>query len=255
MPSPRRRWGGAAAAGRGTGKRGRVLASEEACGFIAPDDGDLPTPGFSPVTDALAAIAAGRFVVVMDDESRENEGDLIVAADRVSPEAMAFMVRHTSGVVCVAMEGGRADELQLPLMVQDRVRGARLCNFISRNPQIINSVLNAWHRQMRINSAPRSVSPATLRWFPDLLLFVPNGFGACSPVVALQGGTPGISAAERAATSRALADPATVPSALQRPGHIFPLRARPVRFPLCFALDPLPDAHPLWIETQMRAHP
>ena len=72
---------------------------------------------FSQIEDAIAAIAAGRFVVVVDDESRENEGDLIIAADKISPEAMAFLVRHSSGVVCVALPGERLDELHLPLMV------------------------------------------------------------------------------------------------------------------------------------------
>jgi 3,4-dihydroxy-2-butanone 4-phosphate synthase len=56
------------------------------------------------LTDALTDIAAGKFVVVLDDEDRENEGDLIIAADRVTAQAMAFMVEHTSGVICVAME-------------------------------------------------------------------------------------------------------------------------------------------------------
>ena len=83
------------------------------------DDSDLetPTPGFAPISKALAEVAAGRFVVVMDDEDRENEGDLIMAADRMTPQAMAFMVRHTSGVVCVSLGGAAADRLVLPLMV------------------------------------------------------------------------------------------------------------------------------------------
>ena len=78
---------------------------------------DLPAPGFDAIPDALAAMAAGQLVVVLDDEDRENEGDLICAADRVTPEAMAFMVRHTSGVVCVGMEGADLDRLRIPLMV------------------------------------------------------------------------------------------------------------------------------------------
>lgn len=72
---------------------------------------------FSRIEDAIAAIAAGQFVVVVDDESRENEGDLIIAADQMTPEAMAFLVRHSSGVVCVALPCERLDELYLPLMV------------------------------------------------------------------------------------------------------------------------------------------
>ena len=82
-----------------------------------------PTPGFSSIPAALEAVARGEFVVVMDDEDRENEGDLIAAADKMTTERMAFMIRHTSGVVCVSLEEARADALDLPLMVDDKVRG------------------------------------------------------------------------------------------------------------------------------------
>ena len=69
------------------------------------------------VEEALAAIAAGEFVLVIDDEDRENEGDLIIAAERVTPEKVAFMVRHTSGLICLPTTGERLDQLGLPLMV------------------------------------------------------------------------------------------------------------------------------------------
>ena len=69
------------------------------------------------IREAIDVIAAGGFVVVVDDEDRENEGDLIIAADAVTPEQMAFMVKHTSGVVCCAITNERADSLHLPLMV------------------------------------------------------------------------------------------------------------------------------------------
>jgi 3,4-dihydroxy 2-butanone 4-phosphate synthase/GTP cyclohydrolase II len=72
---------------------------------------------FSPIEDAIEDIRAGRMVIVVDDADRENEGDLIMAAERVTPEALAFMIRHTSGVVCMPMEGRRLDELQVPMMV------------------------------------------------------------------------------------------------------------------------------------------
>eukprot|EP00210_Caulerpa_lentillifera_P009732 g9281.t1 len=72
---------------------------------------------FDSIEAALAEIASGRFVVVLDDENRENEGDLIAAADLVSTESIAFMVNHTSGVICVGMLGSDLDRLQLPLMV------------------------------------------------------------------------------------------------------------------------------------------
>ncbi len=71
---------------------------------------------FAAVEDALAAIARGEPVVVVDDAARENEGDVIMAAELVTPEQMAFIVR-CGGLVCVALEGGRLDDLALPLMV------------------------------------------------------------------------------------------------------------------------------------------
>ena len=81
---------------------------------------DEPTPGFSSIPDALEEIKKGKFVVVLDDEDRENEGDLIGAADMMTQESMAFMIRHTSGLVCVSLEDERADALQLPLMVDSK---------------------------------------------------------------------------------------------------------------------------------------
>src|SRR5689334_1159294 len=70
------------------------------------------------VERALAEIRKGRPVLVIDDEDRENEGDLILAAELATPETIAFMIRHTSGLLCVAITEERADELGLPLMVE-----------------------------------------------------------------------------------------------------------------------------------------
>src|SRR5262249_26330991 len=72
---------------------------------------------FQRVEQAIDAVRRGEFVVVVDDEDRENEGDLIIAAEKMTPDKMAFMIRYTSGVICLPMEGERLDELQLPLMV------------------------------------------------------------------------------------------------------------------------------------------
>ncbi len=74
---------------------------------------------FSPIEDAAAAIGRGGMAVVVDDADRENEGDLVMAADAVTPEAMAFFVRHTSGLICAPLEGTRLDALDLPLMVEE----------------------------------------------------------------------------------------------------------------------------------------
>ncbi len=78
--------------------------------------GDADSP-LAAVEDAIAAIGRGEIVVVVDDEDRENEGDLIMAAEHATPESIAFFVRYTSGVLCAPMTGERLDELALPLMV------------------------------------------------------------------------------------------------------------------------------------------
>jgi 3,4-dihydroxy 2-butanone 4-phosphate synthase / GTP cyclohydrolase II len=85
----------------------------------------LPLPGkptaaaapLASIEELLAELRAGRMVVVMDDEDRENEGDLIMAAEYATPEAVAFMIRHTSGIICVPMEEERLARLELPQMV------------------------------------------------------------------------------------------------------------------------------------------
>jgi 3,4-dihydroxy 2-butanone 4-phosphate synthase/GTP cyclohydrolase II len=74
---------------------------------------------FDSIEDAIEEIKRGRMVIVVDDADRENEGDLILAASNVTPEAVAFMVRHTSGVVCMPVMGERLDALHIPLMVSD----------------------------------------------------------------------------------------------------------------------------------------
>jgi 3,4-dihydroxy 2-butanone 4-phosphate synthase/GTP cyclohydrolase II len=86
---------------------------------------------FSTIEDAITAIAGGELVIVVDDANRENEGDLIIAAEKVTPEAMAFMIRHTSGVVCMPLEGARLDELQLPMMVAENTTAYRTAFTVS----------------------------------------------------------------------------------------------------------------------------
>ena len=131
---------------------------------------------FADIDKAVAAVARGDMVVVVDDQDRENEGDLILAAEHVSPERIGFFVKHTSGVICMPMVGERLDELGLPLMVLNNTESQRTAFTISVDYRA--------------------------------------------------GTTTGISAADRAATIRALIDPATRPNDLAKPGHIFPLRYR-----------------------------
>ncbi|MEM9563236.1 MAG: bifunctional 3,4-dihydroxy-2-butanone-4-phosphate synthase/GTP cyclohydrolase II [Actinomycetota bacterium] len=136
-----------------------------------------PTTPFAPIEDAIGAIGRGELVVVVDDEDRENEGDLIMAAQFATPERIAFIVNHTSGVICTAITDERADALDLPLMV-------------SENTDVMRTAFTV-------------------------------------TVDVRQGTTTGISASDRALTIRALADPSERAGDLNRPGHIFPLRARP----------------------------
>ena len=82
-------------------------------------------PQFDPVPEAIAAIGRGEIVVVVDDEDRENEGDLIMAAEFATPEKIAFFVRHTSGLICIPLTGDRLDELDIPLMVKDNTEAQR----------------------------------------------------------------------------------------------------------------------------------
>jgi 3,4-dihydroxy 2-butanone 4-phosphate synthase/GTP cyclohydrolase II len=131
---------------------------------------------FADIERAIKDIAAGRAVVVVDDEDRENEGDLIFAAQHATPELLAFMVRYTSGYVCVPLTEPEADRLDLPPM---------------------------YHTNQDRRQTAYTVT-----------------------VDAREGVSTGISAADRAHTIRLLADPATVPSELSRPGHVVPLRAR-----------------------------
>ncbi|KDQ50443.1 hypothetical protein JAAARDRAFT_42102 [Jaapia argillacea MUCL 33604] len=82
---------------------------------------------FDSMEEALAAFGRGEFLVVMDDEGRENEGDLIIAASECTTEKMAWMIKHTSGYICISLPGERLDELEIPMMFpqnQDRHRTA-----------------------------------------------------------------------------------------------------------------------------------
>ena len=137
-----------------------------------------PEPSFSfdPIESAVADVRAGRFVIVVDDEDRENEGDFIAAAEKITPEMVNFMAAKGRGLICVPLTRERTVELDLDMMTP------------------ANSSLY---------DTPFTIS-----------------------VDYLHGTTTGISAADRAKTIRALADPATKPTDLARPGHIFPLRAQ-----------------------------
>src|ERR1700748_2751226 len=79
----------------------------------------------APIEDAIAAVGRGEIVVVVDDEDRENEGDLIMGAEHATAEKNTFILRHTSGVICAPLMGERLDELDIPLMVRDNTESHR----------------------------------------------------------------------------------------------------------------------------------
>ncbi|MGC9540971.1 bifunctional 3,4-dihydroxy-2-butanone-4-phosphate synthase/GTP cyclohydrolase II [Streptomyces sp. UG1] len=132
-----------------------------------------------PIERAIADIAAGRPVVVVDDEDRENEGDLVIAAEHATPEIVAFMMSECRGLICAPMEPEELDRLELPQMVEDNTESMK------------------------------------------------TAFTVSVDASAAHGVTTGISASDRATTLRLLASGEAQPSDLVRPGHIFPLRARP----------------------------
>jgi len=131
---------------------------------------------FASIEDAIESIRAGKMVIVVDDANRENEGDLTIAAEKVTPEAINFMARYGRGLICLSMTPERLDELEIPLMV-------------SQNSSRFETAF-------------------------------------CVSIEAKGETSTGISASDRAATVRAALDPATRPSDLARPGHMFPLRSR-----------------------------
>ena len=128
------------------------------------------------VEEAIADFKEGKFVIVVDDEDRENEGDLIIAAEKITPDDVNFMLKHARGVLCAPITLSRCEELDLPHQVADNT-----------------SVLG---------------TPFTVT------------------VDKLEGCTTGVSAHDRAATIRALADPSSTPQTFGRPGHINPLYAQ-----------------------------
>ncbi|KAH7653991.1 3,4-dihydroxy 2-butanone 4-phosphate synthase / GTP cyclohydrolase II protein [Dioscorea alata] len=105
---------------------GMAHATEEFFAENGELDLDCSTEGFSSIQEAIEDIRQGKYVIVVDDEDRENEGDLIMAASLVTPDAMAFIVRHGTGIVCVSMKGEDLNRLQLPLMVSSKENEEKL---------------------------------------------------------------------------------------------------------------------------------
>jgi 3,4-dihydroxy 2-butanone 4-phosphate synthase/GTP cyclohydrolase II len=132
---------------------------------------------FGSISDAIEAFRQGKIVVVVDDEDRENEGDLTIAADKVTPKAINFMATHGRGLICLALDSATCDRLDLQPM-----------------------------------------SPVNTARFSTAF---------CEAIDAAEGTTTGISAYDRALTIQVAMDAKSRPQDLARPGHVFPLRARP----------------------------
>jgi 3,4-dihydroxy 2-butanone 4-phosphate synthase/GTP cyclohydrolase II len=132
---------------------------------------------FNTIEEALDDIKKGKMVILVDDEDRENEGDLTMAAEKVTPEAINFMAKHGRGLICLSLTPERVEHLQLPMMTTDNTSSFGTAFTIS--------------------------------------------------IEAKKGVTTGISAADRATTIKAAINPKFGPEDLARPGHVFPLRARP----------------------------
>ena len=129
------------------------------------------------IEEALEDIAKGRMVILVDDEDRENEGDLCMAAEKVTPEAINFMAKYGRGLICLSLTPQKVDDLKLPMMTDNNT----------------------------------------------------SSFGTAFTVSieAKKGVTTGISAHDRAVTILAAIDPGTRPEDIAKPGHVFPLRAKP----------------------------
>jgi 3,4-dihydroxy 2-butanone 4-phosphate synthase/GTP cyclohydrolase II len=132
---------------------------------------------FNTIDEAIDDIANGKIVILIDDEDRENEGDLCMAAEKVTPEAINFMARYGRGLICLSLTPERVEELNLPMMTDDNTS--------------------------------------------------PFGTAFTVSIEAKKGVTTGISVADRAKTIQTAINPKTKPEDLARPGHVFPLKARP----------------------------
>jgi len=109
-------------------------------------------PIFDRIEDAIADIRAGKFVVVVDDEDRENEGDLILAAEKVTPEAINFMARYGRGLVCVAMTAERLDQLQIPLMTAQNTEPMKTAFTVSVDARSVRTGISAYERALTVRT-------------------------------------------------------------------------------------------------------
>lgn len=143
-----------------------------------PSRDEAQKKSFDSIEDLIHDIRQGKIVILVDDEDRENEGDLVLAADHVTPAAINFMAAEARGLICLALSAQQVENLQLPLMVRDELN------------------------------------------------HTPNKTAFTVSIEAASGVSTGISAADRAHTIRVASQPKASPSDINRPGHVFPIRAQ-----------------------------
>ncbi|MBA7470495.1 Riboflavin biosynthesis protein RibBA [subsurface metagenome] len=115
--------------------------------------------GLSSIDEAIKDIKSGKFVIVVDDEARENEGDLVLAAEKVTPEAVNFMAQHARGLICLPITGERLDELEIPLMVNNNT--SEFCTAFTVSIEAKHRVTTGISVQDRAETIKAVVDPAT----------------------------------------------------------------------------------------------
>ncbi|MBL7672340.1 MAG: 3,4-dihydroxy-2-butanone-4-phosphate synthase [Bdellovibrionaceae bacterium] len=145
---------------------------------VRPGRDDINKQSFDSIEDLIQDIRQGKIVILVDDEDRENEGDLVLAADHVTPAAINFMAAEARGLICLALSSQQIENLQLPLMVREELN------------------------------------------------HTPNKTAFTVSIEASSGVSTGISAADRAHTIRVASQPKATPADVNRPGHVFPIRAQ-----------------------------
>ncbi|MDR7865643.1 MAG: bifunctional 3,4-dihydroxy-2-butanone-4-phosphate synthase/GTP cyclohydrolase II [Sporomusaceae bacterium] len=120
--------------------------------------------GFNTIEEAIEDIRAGRMIVVVDDEDRENEGDLVIAAEKVTPEAINFMAIHARGLICMPVVGSRLDELNIGLMVTDNTDTMCTAFTVSIDAESVTTGISAHERALTVRTVlDPSTTPADIR--------------------------------------------------------------------------------------------
>ncbi|CAK7205535.1 3,4-dihydroxy 2-butanone 4-phosphate synthase [Sporothrix eucalyptigena] len=167
--------------------------------------------GFNSIPETIEAFRNGEFIVVLDDPGRENEGDLIIAAEDVTTEQMAFLIRHSSGIICAPLLPTRADRFNLPPMVvnNEDPRGTAYTLTVDAADAIVSTGISAHDRALACRRLAQD--DAELE----------------ALVASQQQSQNGSNGSSNGSGNGHAAAPVTAAAAFRRPGHVLPLRARP----------------------------